>query len=196
MKKIAITGGIGSGKSLVLKILQDEGYAVFSCDEIYREIILEKSYIEKISLCFPEVIENDAINKKKLADIVFKSKEKRELLDSIAHPFIMQRLNEKMASVSAKFVFAEVPLLFEGGYCNNFDEIIVVYRPLEERIQSIVLRDNITEQEVLNRINAQFNYHTKEGEDFIQKIGASILHNNGDIDFLKQQVNILLNNFS
>ena len=193
MKKIAITGGIGSGKSTVLKILREEGYIAFSCDEIYKEITLEKEYIEKISAHFPATVEQGVINKKTLANIVFSNDEKRELLDSIAHPFIMKRLEEKIENCKADVVFAEVPLLFEGGYYTLFDEIIVVKRALNERINAVVLRDGSNEQDVLNRINSQFDYQSKDGEDFIEKIGAKILNNNSDIGDLKSRFKLLIN---
>ena len=193
MKKIAITGGIGSGKSEVLKILKDEGYKTFSCDEIYKEISLEEEYVQKIFLYFPETIEQGIINKKILANIVFFDEEKRKLLNSIAHPLIMKRLEEKMENGASSVAFAEVPLLFEGGYHTLFDEVIVIRRDIDDRISAVVARDGINREDVLNRMNSQFNYHVKEGEEFIKKIGAKTLKNDGDLKDLKHQLKILLN---
>ena len=72
MKKlIAITGGIGSGKSSAAQFLLEMGYPVFSCDEIYREVILSPDYIQKVTTLFPECIVEGSIDKKILARIVF-----------------------------------------------------------------------------------------------------------------------------
>ena len=195
VKKIAITGGIGSGKSTVLKILKDEGFSVFSCDEIYKEILSDKEYIQKICLAFPSVIENNAINKKKLADIIFNNKEKRALLDSIAHPLIMGRLREKMSQENG-LVFAEVPLLFESGYEHMFDGVIVVQRSINDRIHAVAARDKLGENEVISRINSQYNYDMLEmdatkNEGFIQ-----ILYNNQSIEDLKNRLKNIIEKFA
>ena len=72
-KKIAITGGIGSGKSTVCKCLSEMGYSVFSCDKIYNELIFEPSYISKIEKAFPGVVVHNQIDKTRLASIIFSS---------------------------------------------------------------------------------------------------------------------------
>ena len=69
--KIAVTGGIGSGKSFALQYIASLGFPVFSCDEIYKQVILSKEYIEKIQQVFPECVIENQINRKKLAEIVF-----------------------------------------------------------------------------------------------------------------------------
>ena len=154
-KKIAITGGIGSGKFCVLRKIKELGFSVFSCDEIYKEIIKMPAYIHKITEIFPTVIENGEINRQKLADIVFNDKRELEKLNSIAHPLIMERLYCYMDNDSSNLTFAEVPLLFEGGYENDFDAIIIVVRKEEDRIAAVSLRDNLTEDKVVSRIKMQ-----------------------------------------
>ena len=67
MKKIAITGGIGSGKSTVIELIKDQGFPVFSCDEIYKEIIVSKEYIQKIQENFPTAVKNGLIDKQILS---------------------------------------------------------------------------------------------------------------------------------
>ena len=154
MKKIAITGGIGSGKSLAGKYIKEYGYDVFSCDEIYAEMINDITYIKKIKAAFPSAVENDKINKVKLSELVFNSKEQKARLDSIAHPLIMQSLDEKMNNSKGEFVFAEVPLLFENNFQNKFDCVIVILRDLETRIASIMQRNSISRAESIKRISS------------------------------------------
>ena len=193
MKKVAITGGIGSGKSTILKILRDEGYVTFSCDEIYKELIFDELYIKTIALHFPEAVENNTINKQKLAELVFSCNEKRRLLDSIAHPLIMERLEEKILQSKSNIVFAEVPLLFEGGYHTKFDEIIVAKREKKDRVRAVLQRDKTDEKSVLSKMDAQFNYDSYEGELFLKNIDAKILYNNQSIENLKKQLMIFIN---
>ena len=111
-KKIALTGGIGSGKSTVLSILKQMGYPVYSCDEIYREILESQAYVKKVEALFPSCIESGRINRGKLAEIVFKDEEKRKKLNALAHPLIMKTLIERMES-EPNLSVAEVPLLWE-----------------------------------------------------------------------------------
>ena len=187
MKKIiAITGGIGSGKSSAAKFLSEMGYPVFSCDQIYQEVILSLDYIEKVTNLFPECIVNGRIDKKILAQIVFTDKSKLTRLNGIAHPLIMEKLFEKMYNCNQELVFAEVPLLFEGNYEDKFDSVIVIMRNKEKRIQSIISRDGITREQALDRINAQFDYDNSN--ERFKNCNAILIENNGTIEELKTQI--------
>ena len=187
MKKlIAITGGIGSGKSSASRFLLEMGYPVFSCDEIYREVILSPSYIQKIASLFPECVVDGNIDKKILAEIVFSDEEKLALLNGIAHPLIMDALFKKMQACKEDIVFAEVPLLFEGNYENKFDSVIVIIRDIEMRIRSIMVRDGITKEEALNRIAVQFDYENSNGR--FKNCNAILIENNGTIEELKIKI--------
>ena len=90
VKKIAITGGIGSGKSLVLECIKEWGYPVFSCDEIYKELLQTKEFSQKITAAFPTCVKDEKIDRKELANIVCNNKEQLELLNKISHPIIMK----------------------------------------------------------------------------------------------------------
>ncbi len=179
--KIAITGGIGSGKSLVGKILKEKGYPVFSCDEIYKEITQEKEYLERLKGEFPFAIKNGELDKKALSSVVFSDERALKKLNSIAHPYILTRLKQRMQNLKEKLVFAEVPLLFEENLQLEFDNVIVVLRSIEKRIKSIELRDGINENEIKKRIASQFdydknksylieNYYVIENEDSIVRL--------------------------
>ena len=182
-KRIAITGGIGSGKSSVLHYFAELGYPTFSCDEIYREVIFSPAYIKKINEVFPTCIIDGKIDRKILADIVFGNKEKLAILNGIAHPLILNRLLEKMNNCQNQIVFAEVPLLFEGNFENNFDMVIVVMRKKEDRISAIMQRDQVTREEAVSRISSQFDYDC--GEDHFKKCNAILLYNDSSPADLK-----------
>lgn len=188
--KIAITGGIGSGKSTLAALLKNKGYDVFSCDEIYHELLCDEGYIAEIARLFPPAVENGNINKKKLSDIIFTDEKTRNQLNALAHPWIMRRLFEKMENANGKYVFAEVPLLFEEGYENLFDKIIVVLRNEEDRIVSVMQRSGLSRQEVKNRIKAQFDYSKLEN-----KPSFLVLLNNGAQADLENRLNEIVKQF-
>lgn len=177
-KKIAITGGIGSGKSMVLQILREKGYPTFSCDEIYKEVIATPAYIKKIKNRFPSCVENDIINRQKLSQIVFNDKKALQDLNAISHPMIMEKLQYEMSLIEDEICFAEVPLLLEGNYEKDFHETIFVKRNLKDRIQAVMLRDSIDEQNVLDKIKTQFDPDSAEGQKRLNKLNIHILDNN------------------
>ena len=186
--KIAITGGIGSGKSTVCDIIKEQGYQVFSCDAIYKDLLYEPSYVKQIEAAFPNVVENNCINLKKLSSIVFDNTAALKRLNAIAHPAIMQTLLKQMNATTDKFVFAEVPLLFEGKFEGLFDKIIVVERDRNERISSVIKRSNLTQDEVLDRMQMQFPYDTQAAKAHFAKVNAIIIQNIGDFNQLKENV--------
>ncbi|MBQ8685147.1 MAG: dephospho-CoA kinase [Clostridia bacterium] len=187
MKKIAITGGIGSGKSTVSKWISEAGYPVFSCDAIYAETVNEPAYIETLSKVFPTAVVDGKIDKKRLASIVFSDKEARDRLHAIAHPLVMQRLDEQMSDCQANSVFAEVPLLYEGGFEKRFDEIIVVIRERSARLQTVCERDTLDIREATARMSAQYDYD-KDERGVLKKSNVRILVNDNDLSALKKKV--------
>ncbi len=183
-KKIAVTGGIGSGKSTVLALLKKLGYPVFSCDEIYLEITESQAYVKELKKRFPSCVEKGKINRNALAEIVFKDEEKRKILNALAHPLIMQTLMERMEGVPS-VSFAEVPLLWEGNYQDLFDYIFIVTRNKEARIQAVLQRDATTVEKVKGRIAAQVDYDTT---DFLKKDDSSkirFIENNSSLQNLE-----------
>ena len=107
----------------------------------------------------------------------------------------MERLHNLMDSVTEDTVFAEVPLLFERGYEQNFDKIIVVMRNLEQRIQATSLRDNITASQAMAKIQAQYDY-AKDEKQLLKNVNVHILDNNGNLSSLKNQLLNILENIN
>ncbi len=192
-KKIAITGGIGSGKSAVLSLLKEKGYPVFSCDEIYQEIIKEPAYINKVGTLFPFAVINGRINRKSLGDIVFNDEKSRKQLNAIAHPLILERLFFYMEGNESEFSFAEVPLLFENNLQERFDATIVVLRDKTARIKSIKERDNASAEEANRRINAQFDYDSSSSIGKIKNDNIYFLQNDTSLSNLTFSLIEILN---
>lgn len=118
--KIAITGTIGSGKSTVASYLREKGYHVFDCDKT-NEQILNSDYLIPY---FPSCFNDNKLDKKALADIVFNDNKAKELLQSLSHPYIYNKMQEE-SNLYNPF-FAEVPLLYEVGWDAFFDKVLLV----------------------------------------------------------------------
>ena len=179
--KIAITGGIGSGKSAVCRILKERGYPVFSCDEINRTLLSEKSYLDGLCALFPTCVKDGKLQKTALAALVFSDKEALETLNAYAHPRISERLQRDMDGAK-KTCFAEVPLLFESSMTKQFDGAIVVLRNKEERIRAVVTRDGLTAERAEARMKQQFDY------DGPLPDGCLVIENDGDEAALREKV--------
>lgn len=178
--KIAITGGIGSGKSRVAEIIKREGYPVFSCDEIYGELLKDKIFLNILVNNFGNILDyNGELDRKKLSAIVFSDSRKLKLLNELTHSEIMGEALKRTENF--KLSFCEVPLLFENGYEKLFDEVIVVLRNEEDRISSVVERDKISREEVIKRINRQYNYHNSHFAEYY------VIHNDSDLYELEQK---------
>lgn len=182
--KIAVTGGIGSGKSAVCEIIKKYGFPVYSCDKIYSELLNSSDFLKKIENEFVGVLNADgSLNRKALSAAVFNNESALKKLNSITHPEIISAAFKKMEG--SRIAFLEVPLLFENGFENLFDGVIVVIRNLEDRISSVISRSNLTREDVLLRINNQYNY---EKSDFAKYY---VIHNSGsfeDLDYNTRQI--------
>lgn len=184
-KKIAITGGIGSGKSTVAEIIKQRGYTVFSCDEIYSDLLKNREFVQRLEECFGGISNADgSLNRKKLSAGVFSDRQALKKLDGITHPAIMEEAFKRMEVHSLAFL--EVPLLFENGFESLFDGVIVVLRGLEDRINSVTARNGISREEVEKRIKGQYNY---EKSDFSKYY---VIHNSGNLGLLKSKTDEIL----
>lgn len=184
--KVAVTGGIGSGKTTVCNIIKEKGYPVFSCDEVYAELLNSGKLTERIAEEFgSEVLTDGKIDRRKLSSCVFGDEKKLQRLNEITHPKIFEEMFARAENCNG-LVFFEVPLLFEGGYQNLFDEVIVVLRKMEDRILSVKLRDNLSDDEVKRRIEKQFNYDINNFAQYY------VTHNQGKIDDLRDKIDRLL----
>ncbi len=186
MKKIAITGGIGSGKSTVSEIIRKMGYVVVSADKVYSGLLLNEDFVKEIcELMNISPIEKDGritIDRKALSALVFSDKTQLSRLNDFTHPRIMDEIFRRSEGVEPLF-FAEVPLLFERGYETEFDNVFVVRRQLDLRLSGTAKRDGKTEAEIRKVIDNQFDYEgNKSGYKSI------IIENNGTIQELENEV--------
>ena len=180
-KIIAITGGIGSGKSTALDVLRAAGFLVLSSDGIVGELYKKRSVKKFLKHLFPSAVTgiiNLKINRKEIAKITFTDKEKHTALTKHVTALVLKEIIRR-AQKSGGVTFAEVPLLFECDFTPHFNGVIVVTRNKEERIKSVISRSSLTREQVLERMAAQVDYDSIDISPYI------VIENNGDKESLK-----------
>ncbi|MGQ8335160.1 dephospho-CoA kinase [Sunxiuqinia sp. A32] len=159
MIKVGLTGGIGSGKSTICQFFRIIGIPVFEADVEAKRIINSSSIVRsKLMLNFGNDIylSNQSLDRKKLANIVFNSAPSLEKLNAIVHPEVRKYFFEWVGKQQAPYVLHEAAILFESGFYEMMDFNILVTAPEEERILRVKTRDNISEEEVRQRIGKQW----------------------------------------
>lgn len=183
---IGIAGGIGSGKSVVSRILRCMGFEVYDCD--FRAKLLMNSSSEiKRAICdeiSSEVTDGIAVpDRKLLAEIVFCNEELRQILNRIVHKVVRDDLERVRNSVKKKRLFVEAAILAESGLADMCDSIWAVENSDGERIERVMKRDGIDRQRVLNRMRSQ----EKESallRDYSFK--TVVIHNDSDHSLISQ----------
>ncbi|CUH93177.1 dephospho-CoA kinase [Herbinix luporum] len=194
MKVIGITGGIGSGKSLVADIMVKKHKAYYiNTDKIAKEQMLPQgiSYLGVVE-CFGKGIlaEDGTIDRKKLSQIVFNDKDKLLKLNKLTHPNVLVEvkkvIEEKRASKIVPYCIIETALMIESRYDIICDEVWYVHSPAQTRRERLKNSRGYTDE----KIDAIFSSQSKE-EDFFKKF-KKVIYNDGDIDKLEEQIEILL----
>ncbi len=162
---VGLTGGIGSGKSTVAKMLEKfDGVVVYFADEEAKNLMNTSQEIitQLIAEFTDEVYKDGFLNRPFLAGIVFKNKEKLKKLNAIVHPIVHKHLQDFIkAHENKSYILYENAILFENGSNLLCDKIITVTAPEMLRIQRVIERDNSTFEEVKNRINNQWSDEKK-----------------------------------
>jgi dephospho-CoA kinase len=182
-KIIGLTGGIGSGKTTISNYFATFGIPVYIADDEAKKITNNPEIIAKIKETFGlEIFEDNILNRKKLASIVFDDKSKLDKLNKIIHPAVQIHFDNWLQKHSeSKFIIKESAILFETGSYKKCDFTITVIVPLEDRIKRIMIRDKCTRDEVLKRIQNQWSDEQKsEKSDFVIQ--------NSNLEIAKSQV--------
>lgn len=183
MKKVVITGGIGSGKSFVCKIFECFGIPIFNSDfeandsinfdenikNQIKEVFGNDIYINN-PICNGRHSNNEQINRNKLGTIIFNDKSSLEKINNIVHPAVRKKFNDWMETQKSPYVIQESAIIFESGQIDNYDVIITVSANKEVRIERAMKRDNTSRDKVLEKINNQIDDLYKiEHSDFVIK---------------------------
>lgn len=154
--RVGLTGGIGSGKSEVARILGHLGAHIIDADRLAREVVEPgTSGFTEIAARWPQVIRSGMLDRAALAAIVFSNPQERAALNAIVHPRVRARATEIERMVEGGIAVHVVPLLFEGDYWKDCNATILVVAPRETRIQRVQSRDGISREEIERRMAAQ-----------------------------------------
>ena len=174
MLKIGITGNMGSGKTTVSKLFELMGIPVFYADEAAKSIMVtDEVLIKEIKTAFgPEAyFDNGALNRKHIAGIVFNNNAQLARLNSLVHPAVFRAFDSWVKQVKGvPYILKEAALLFESDSYKLCDKTIMVTAPLDIRVKRVMLRDGLSEEEILKREANQFTEEKKTGlSDFVIK---------------------------
>lgn len=156
MKRIAIIGGIGSGKSVVSRLLSLMGYPVYDCDSNAKRLMDESEDIhrELVDIFGPSAVTPEGINRAYIASIAFKDAEKLSKLNSLVHPAVLHDF-DRWAQQNGEIVFVETAILSESGMSKSVDAVWSVEAPLECRVERVMVRNAMSRQDVMRRISSQ-----------------------------------------
>jgi dephospho-CoA kinase len=174
MLSIGLTGGIGSGKTLISRVFSHLFIPIYYADDRAKELYKQKKVIDKLVSSFGEcIMVNDCLDKKKLANIVFNDISKLRLLDSIIHPLVRQDYEDWKIKQDAPYVIMESAIIFESNWQEMFDKVICVYTPKEIAIERVMKRDESTREQVEHRMENQMSSKAKKDKsDFV------VIHDN------------------
>jgi dephospho-CoA kinase len=175
MKRIGLTGGIGSGKSFIAQIIEHMGYPVYYSDARAKELTKSNPTIKMglISLFGEEVYEGNKLNAKLIASKIFHNDELRTKVNELIHPIVRADFENWALNQNSALVFNEAAILFETNSYRNFDATILVWAPTELKIERVMKRENCSREAVLVRMNKQWS-----DEDKRKLADYSILNDN------------------
>ena len=186
MIKVALTGNIAAGKTEVEKVISSLGIKVLDTDNVSHDILEndEEAKKEIISIFGPDILNDDGqISRKKLGYIVFSDKDKLKRLERIIHPKVFRKIGEFFElNKTDEICVVSIPQLFETNTQMAFDKILLVTASEQNRLERLMKRNNLSEDEAKLRISAQMSDALKvQQSDFV-------IYNDKDLDYLKNQV--------
>lgn len=163
MYSVGLTSGIGCGKTLIAKVFTTFGIPVFNSDIQAKELYKDSVFLQQIVHTFGNtIIENGKFIPQRLADIVFNDRQALKTLNALIHPKVLERYKLWQSQQTSPYTILESAIIFESNWQNHFDKIINITSPLEIVIERVKLRDKISEDQILQRINNQLPVEEKE----------------------------------
>jgi dephospho-CoA kinase len=191
IKLVGLTGGIGSGKSTVGKMVQRLGVPLIDADDLAREVVQPGTpALAEIAREWPDVIAADGtLDRRRLGAKVFAEPAARQRLEAITHPRIQERMRQQVTALAAqghRLVFYEASLVVEAGRAHDFDALVVVTASEEQQLLRTMGRDGSSRDHVLARLRAQLPLSEK------QKLATHLIDNSGDLAATEAQVKALV----
>lgn len=182
--RVGLTGGIGSGKSEVARLLESFGAYIIDTDALAREAVAPNSdALREISRVWPATVgPSGALDRAALAEIVFRDPTARERLNAIVHPHVRRLAAEADRHAKpGQLIVHVVPLLFETDYATLMDATVVIIAPEEQRIARVLNRDRVTEEQVRARMAAQIDPKAA------RERATYVIENDGDFGHLRDR---------
>ncbi|EMI4815657.1 dephospho-CoA kinase [Campylobacter upsaliensis] len=183
-----VSASIACGKSSFIKIANELGFESLSADLIANEIT-QKNAAVLAEMFLLNLDKEGKINKKALANLIFKDKKAKEKLENFIHPKIREELLRKMQILEQKghIFFVEIPLFFESDFYKNLGKSVLIYTPKNVSLQRLMQRDGLDKDEALRRIKSQMDIEKKrEMADFvIENIGSYEEFRQNCVKFIK-----------
>lgn len=187
--KIGLTGGIATGKSTVAAMLVERGALLVDADQVAREVVMPgEPALEAVASTFGQaVIHTDGtLNRKALGEIVFNNRERLMQLESILHPAIRNRMQQRIKQYEEQdprqLIVADVPLLYETDQQELYEGVMVVYVPQQLQLTRLMERNGLAQEEALRRIGLQMDIEQKRSR------ADWVINNSGSLEETKLQV--------
>ena len=190
MIKVAITGGIGTGKTTISNMFSDKGVPVFNSDEIAKEIMNTNSLLknEIVTAFGDKVYDKNRLNKEYLSDAIFNNETLLKKINAIVHPYVADEFNSWIEEQDSKYIIYESAIIFENQAEDFFDKIICVTASEEEVISRIMKRNDFSVDKIKSIINKQLPNDAKvQKSDYviesmnISKLSDKVLEIHNDI---------------
>lgn len=185
---VGLTGGIASGKSTISQMILELGFPIVDADIVAREVVEigEDTYTKLLESFGKEILHEDkTLNRQALGNIIFHDEEKRLHLNSIMHPAIRQRIQQKKNKYLEEglhTVFLDIPLLLEGEETYGTDKILVVSVTSELQLERLMKRNHLSEVDAKARISSQMSLSEKVA------LADAVIDNSGTIEESKKQL--------
>jgi dephospho-CoA kinase len=188
MKKIGLTGGIGSGKTTIARILEAMSFPVYYSDVRSKELCDHDPEIQSqlTSLFGPKAYEEGKLNRPFLSERIFTNPELRQKVNEIIHPVVRKDFEDWASTQTSALIFNEAAILFETGAYTQFDAVVLVCAPISKRIERVMLRDLCDKESVEQRIQSQWTDEQK------RSLTKYCIENNGIQPILIQVEELLM----
>ena len=190
MIKVAITGGIGTGKTTISNMFADKGIPVFNSDEIAKEIMNTNSLLknEIVTAFGDKIYDKNRLNKEYLSDAIFNNETLLKKINAIVHPYVADEFNSWIEEQDSKYIIYESAIIFENQAEDFFDKIICVTASEEDVISRVMKRNNFSVDKIKSIINKQLPNDAKiQKSDYvieninISKLSDKVLEIHNDI---------------
>jgi len=187
MLRVALTGGIATGKSYCLARFASFGVPVIDADQLARDAVAPGSRaLEEVAARFGAAIirPDGSLDRASLGRTVFNDRGARADLEAIVHPEVYRRISEWLATLPlrTRVAIADIPLLFETGHTHDFDRVVVVACDPREQIRRIIARDGLSEREARARLDSQWPIEEKEARaDYVIKTDGTVVDTDSQV---------------